>query len=255
MRRPFRRSSFFLAFAVIAVAGCANRGMKAGDGGRDRPSGDISGTGGAGGRGGTPAVGGSGGDVTGGTGGGASGGGGGGGTIPDDGGGGGTDGPPATCTARFNFESGALHGARLNDAASQEAFKTITNAGGRTFCGGGALQIDSAFSGTTGISVKGELFIPLGRDEDWSGKTITVHFYADPAATGNTSLYVNLVTPSGYYGIPSMTTKPLPAQWTTKSFTFPAVDGGVMQVSNIVIWVYGYDGYAGKIYLDEIDIK
>src|SRR5687767_3294537 len=112
MRRPFLRSSFLLAFAVIAVTGCANRGMKAGDGGRDRASGDLAGSGGAGGRGGA-ATGGSGGQVTGGTGGdGGSGEGGSGGVIVDDGG---TDGAPASCTARFNFESGALYMARLND--------------------------------------------------------------------------------------------------------------------------------------------
>jgi hypothetical protein len=240
---PPMRTAVVLALGLFA---CANRGMRAPDGGADRT--------GSGGRAGTTGSGG--GSGSGGIGGAGSGGSNG---CTGDGG---TDSDAGTCAAFFNFEGAAgcaLYGATLNDKMYQLAFQSISNSGAQTFCGQGALEITASFSGTGGTTTKGELFLPFTGSQDLTGKTVTIHVLAVPPPSNLTKLSVIPVTSAGYYPQSIFTITPITAvagQWTTKSFTFgTGADAGAMMVNSFSVQVSSVDGYVGQIYIDEIDIK
>jgi hypothetical protein len=224
---------------LIALLGCVNRGQHA-------PS-DGGGSGGAGGSDGggsdvhidTRGGGGSGGT----------------GCIPDGG-------PDASaCKAVFNFEGCNLYGAVLNDPTSQLGFKSFSATSSQTFCGSGALQIQVEVSNEkdAGFVGHGELFLPVG-GINLSGKTLTVHVMAIPASPPTIRFNVIPVTPDSY-GPTSVSLAPIPAEWTTRSFSYDAVDSGVMVVDRLSIQVNNGssgaspDVYVGTLYIDEIDIS
>ena len=158
----------------------------------------------------------------------------------------GMDGP--TCSARFNFEAGALHGARAN-TGYQTSFMAVTNSSD-AFCGGGALRLDTTFDAT---NVKGEAIIPLAAAEDVSGKTFSISYKASPAGPASAFILVFLV-PS--YTIVLSQSAPVPGTWTTRSVTLPSgADAGTSAVSAISIqWLAGA-AYTGALLVDEIDIR
>ena len=157
----------------VAGNGTGGRGGAAGTGGRGGTAGGAGGTaGGSAGSGGR---------------GGASGGGGQ--TTVDAGCAGPGDAAvaPGPCTATFNFESG-LQGAMLG---AQAAFQTPISSNAQGYCGK-SLAIPAMFSGTSGITSKGEILIPLsGAPVDLTGKTITIAIAADPGC--NPDVDLNLV--------------------------------------------------------------
>jgi hypothetical protein len=194
-------------------------------------------------------------------------------SIEPDGG----DDRSTNCTARFNFENGALYGANINTAGNLTAFTSISNSGAVTLCGSGALEIDATFMGSSGQNVGGEVDIPLNGAEDLSGKTVTFNVRAVPP--GSVSFYVFLVTPRGYDPIPG-TGFPIRLtgdQWNTASYTFPTLDGGppdgggaldgglpdggvqyMWMVYRLALQAFSYNADASvsnKIYVDEIDIR
>jgi hypothetical protein len=158
----------------------------------------------------------------------------------------GTDG--AACSARFNFEAGALHGARAN-TGYQTSFTTITNSAD-AFCGAGALRLDTMFDAT---NVKGEAIIPLAAAEDVSGKTFSISYKASPVGPAGGFILVFLV-PS--YTIVLSQSAPVPGTWTTRSVPLPSgADAGTSAVSAISIqWLAGAT-YTGALLVDEIDIR
>jgi hypothetical protein len=173
--------------------------------------------------------------------------------------------PTCPATARFNFENGALHGAKINafDATNcpscGQAFTAIANSGVTTFCGSGALEITAAFSGTDGLGTKGEVLIPLGGDagttEDLTNKTITIHASALPSS--DVGFFLLLRTTAGYQTVPMATIRPVTGTWSTSMNKF-AGDGGVTgeaSVNALSLQAFSYTGYQGKIYIDEIDIQ
>ena len=182
-------------------------------------------------------------------------------------GGGGTgcnpDGGPeaGACTALLNFEGCNLYGATLNDPSSQLGFKSFSATSSQTFCGSGAMQIEVNVSNErdAGFVGHGELFLPLG-GINLSGKTLTVHVMAIPATSNTIRFNVIPVTPDSY-GPTSIGFSPIPSQWTTRSFTYDAVDSGVTVVDRLSIQVNNGssvaspDVYVGTLYIDEIDIS
>jgi hypothetical protein len=277
-----RQSTFaafvcLLAAAGISTLGCANRGMKADAGPRDTGgSADMHVT-----------TGGSGGG-DGGSGGGDGGSGGGGGAPTDTGGPdltadaapdtGATDGPRDTavadgprdttatdtrdaaatdtrdggaCTARFSFEGGMLYGA-TNNTSFYKGFTAIANKSTKTFCGNGALEITSAFSGTTGATTGGEVIIPLAAGgEDLTGKTISVNVSAGQA--GAVAFYLGIGTSAGVITVISFPA--IDTTWMSMSTTLGASTMGVTSVSQLILHAFSYTGYTGTIYVDEIDIR
>ena len=153
-----------------------------------------------------------------------------------------------TCSARFNFEAGALHGARAN-TGYQTSFMTVTNSSD-AFCGGGALRLDTTFDAT---NVKGEAIIPLAAAEDVSGKTFSISYKAAPVGPAGGFIVVFLV-PS--YTIVLSQSAPVPGTWTARSVTLPSGgDAGTSAVSAISIqWLAGAT-YTGALLVDEIDIR
>jgi hypothetical protein len=154
----------------------------------------------------------------------------------------------AACTARFNFEAGALHGARAN-TGYQTAFTTVTNSTD-AFCGGGALRLDTTFDAT---SNKGEAIIPLTAVEDVAGKTLSISYKASPTGPASAFVLVFLV-PS--YAIVLAQPAPVPGTWTTRTVTLPSgAEAGTSAVSAISIqWLSGAT-YSGALLVDEIDIR
>jgi hypothetical protein len=249
--------------ASLVGAGCANRGMKVGDGGRvDRvsePPAEVA----------TEA---------------------GGEAAPDDGGGatdgldGGSGGdgqgerPPMTCPARFNFENGNLQGASINPVwkgITAIAARDVAD-GAKTFCGYGSLEITAAFShvdagadaGTGDPYVTGEVIIPLNSGmtaENLTGKTITVHVQAVPPDTQNDlAFYALLITSTtGYQTLPGYPIKPINTnQFASKSTALAGADAGadagiagMNMVTRLSLELFSYRSYTGKIYVDEIDIR
>ncbi len=253
MRLP---SACLAAVCVLGMAslldGCANRGMLV-------PS-DGSGVTGAGGTGGqaAPATGGAGGRATGGAGGrgGAAGSGGVGGAGNRDAGCAMTDARvdhASHCTALFSFESG-MQGATLG--TDQQAFTKPAVSGANTFCGTGALAVTAAFSGTTGLTTKGEIDLPLGADGgaiNLSGKTLTLHATATGTCGTDLKMTVVLVTSSG--SLFPLRNVPITSSWTTSTAALSSDAGsGISSVVSLQIDVSSFTGYAGTIYLDEIDI-
>ncbi len=252
------------ALALACGAGCANRGMvapselagsggatgEAGAGGSVGAAGNGGGTAGAGGKGGAAGAGG----IAGATG--------------KGGGSGGSnvdascsvvtdalfDHSTTTCGAMFNFESG-IEGAKL--LAGSQAFTTVTQATPpHTYCGSGALAIAASFTGTTGATTKGEVDIPLGVDggaANLTGKTLTVHVSASPAACGEDLRFkVILDTTTG--SPTALSLNAITANYTTVSASLATV-AGAGATNALAIEAFSVSGYTGTIYVDEIDIK
>src|SRR5215831_6172387 len=121
----------------LAAPGCANRGMKLGDGGGPRdlvfesPGGEVAPD--------TAGETGMNGDSGDGLDGGA----------PGDGS---SERLPMTCPARFNFENGNVYGATINPVwkgITSIAVRDVAD-GAKTFCGYGSLEITAAFSHADG---------------------------------------------------------------------------------------------------------
>jgi hypothetical protein len=246
-----------VAACVLGTAslldGCANRGMlapadgsvmtgAAGAGGQaGRASGGAGGPGGGGGRGGA----------------GGGGRGGAGGAGNRDAGCAMTDARvdhASHCSALFSFESG-VQGAALG--TDQQAFTQRAVSGANTFCGSGALAVTAAFRGTTGLTTKGEIDIPLEADGggiSLTGKTLTLHATATGTCGTDLKMTVVLVTSSG--SLFPLRNVPITASWTTSVAVLSTDAGsGIGSVVSLQIVVSSLTGYAGTIYLDEIDIN
>jgi hypothetical protein len=252
------------ALALPCGAGCANRGMVA-PGELGGSGGAVTGVGGAGGTAGAAAAGGN--VAAGGKGGGAAGAGGTAGAGGKGGGGGSNldagcslttdalvDHSTTSCGAMFNFESGT-DGATL--LAGSQAFTSVAHATTpHTYCGAGALGIAATFSGTTGPTTKGEIDIPLGVDggsANLSGKTLTVHVSASPAACGEDLRFkVLLDTTTG--SPTALSLNAVTANYTTVSASLATVTGAAA-TNALAIQAFSVSGYTGTIYVDEIDIK
>ncbi len=158
------------------------------------------------------------------------------------------------CTALFSFESGS-QGAKLG--TDQQAFRQPAISGANTFCGTGALATTAAFRGTTGLGTKGEIVIPLGADGgaiNLSGKTLTVHAAATGTCGTDLKLTVVLVTSSG--SLFPLRNVPVTSSWTTSTAVLSTDAGsGISSVVSLQIDLSSFTGYAGTVYLDEIDIN
>jgi len=158
------------------------------------------------------------------------------------------DGPPdsgQSCSARFNFEGGALYGAFIN-TGYQTAFSNLSN-GTDTACGNGALRLNVS---VTPAADKGEVIIPLGASEDLSGKTLSLAVKTTPAPGPNAYVMVFLVP--GYTVAAYIS--PIPDSFATTTVTLPARGG--RPTSDIAIQVLGRgDTYSGVITFDELDIR
>lgn len=275
MRFPTADLVAMCALATISLAGgCANRGMVApSDGGGTA---GAAAQGGAGGQAGGGAAGraGAGGGGNGGMGGSLGGRGGGGAAgAAGHGGAGGIGGIGGTgnrdagcgmtdahvehashCTATFSFESGA-QGAMLG--VDQQAFTKLAVAGTNTVCGSGALALTAAFSGTTGLTTKGEVDLPLGADGgavSLSGKTLTIHASATGTCGTDLKMTVVLVTSTGE--LFPFRNVPISSDWTTSTALLSADAGsGIGSVVSLQIDVSSFTGYTGTVDLDEIDIR
>jgi hypothetical protein len=251
LRPTTARLALTASFAVSCALGCANRGMVA-------PSDGSVSTGGGGGKT-------DGGAGTGGHGGSAGKGGGGG-----KGGMAGTSAKDAgcslltdalidhsltSCNAMFNFESGTDK-ATAAGSGTQLAFQSVTQTSSPTYCGSGALAIAASFAGSAGLSVKGEVDLPLGTDGgamNLNGKTLTVHVSANPACDPTLKMNFVIVDASGAQQF-LLRNVPLTANWTTASATLSA-DAGADSAIKIALEVTNTVGYFGTIYVDEIDIR
>ena len=159
-----------------------------------------------------------------------------------------------TCNALFNFESGT-EGATI-PTSTQTAFTGVTKTSTPTYCGGGALAIAASFSGSSGLSVKGEVDLPLGTDggaRDLDGRVITVHVSANPACDATLKMNIVVIDSSGAQQFP-LRNVPLTANWTTASATLSA-DAGANSAIKIALEVTNVASYVGTIYVDEIDIR
>jgi hypothetical protein len=252
MRPILARLVVTSALVVACAVGCANRGMVA-------PS-EETGTGG--GSGGTVALGGSGGSSTGGKGGSAGGrGGGSGGSNVDASCSLMTDAlfdhSTTTCNTTFNFEGTTEKAVLVPASSGSQAFTNVAQGTSpHTYCGSGSLAIAAAFNGTTGALVKGEVDIPLGADGgsvDVSGKTLTVHVSAVPAACGEDLRFkVVLDTASG--SPTAINVNALTTNFTTASASLSTV-AGASATNRIAIQAFSTTNYTGTIYVDEINLQ
>ncbi|HEY5090587.1 MAG TPA: hypothetical protein VIK30_11500, partial [Polyangia bacterium] len=140
--------------------------------------------------------------------------------------------------------------------STQAAFTGVTKTTTPTYCGTGALAIAATFSGMSGLSVKGEVDLPLGTDggaRDLDGKAITVHVSANPACDSGLRFNVNLNTTTGTSVI--LRIQPVTQNWSTASIKLSTPDGGVNSATTLVLQAFSIDGYVGTIYVDEVDIR
>jgi hypothetical protein len=234
--------------AGACLIGCANRGMIA----------PIEETGTGGGTGGTAALGGSGGSATGGKGGGSGKGGGAGGSNVDASCSLVTDAlvdhSTTACGAMFNFE-GSTQGATL--LPGSQAFTGVSQGTApHTYCGAGSLAIAATFSGTSGATTKGEVDIPLGVDggsADLSGKTLSVHVSASPAACGE-DLRFKIILDTASGSPVALTVNAVTSNFTSASASLATVAGS-SAANKLAIEAFSTSGYTGTIYVDEIDLK
>jgi hypothetical protein len=260
-----RAITAILLLAAVGLLGCANRGMHAPDAGPG--GGGNAGTAGRGGQSGTTGRGGTGGAAPGGTGGGPTGTAG----IGGTGGATGTSGTSGTsggscsvaatdggatggaCGAMFNFETD-IQGATINTGSS--AFQSVAKSSAFTYCGSGALAITAMFSGTSGVTTKGEVLINLpGAPVDLTGKTITVHVASDPGCSTDLNLSLVLNTQAGpVYFTPAFPIRPVTNMWKTGTATVTAVAGSTAALA-LSLQAFSSTGYQGTIYVDEIDIR
>lgn len=167
---------------------------------------------------------------------------------------------PLPCNTRFNFENGATYGAMLGTDATM-AFKAV-GPGVHTACGFGSLQITATFSGTMGATAKGTVVIDLPAPENLTGKTLSLKVSADPPiATGGPSLTLSLVSMGGFVDLPTI--RNIPGGYSdliSYPLPPPAPDAGattrdVSAVKTIVIVGTDFNGFVGKLFIDELDIK
>ncbi len=239
--RPFARLAFTALLAATTATGCANRGMVAPNE-QTGTGGGLTGTGGKGGSGGTAGKG---------------------------GGSGGTnvdascslvtdalfDHSLTTCGATFNFEgSDNLERATLVAGSAFTAVAQATTP--HTYCGTGALAITAAFSGTSGAMEKGEVDIPLGVDggsADLSGKTLTIHVAASPAACGE-DLRFTVVLKTATGSPAAINVNALTSNFLTASKSLASVSGAAA-ANALAIEAFSTTNYTGTIYVDEIDLQ
>jgi hypothetical protein len=259
-RRSRRLARWLLlaSFWVGLASACANRGMMAapstGAGGNSGSGGGgLAGTGGSTGTGGA----GTGGDGTGGAG---TGGDGSGGAAVDapadlspmaDAMDASVDHPCPTPAATFTFESGTS-GARLG--TMQAAAQSVTISTANHYCGQHALEITTAFSGSSGNTTTAEVLIDLAANQqNLSGKMLTIHVSALPEPKPTTYMAVTLITSAGSMTL-TPTIKPLTSDWQTTSYKVPTA-AATMMVSSIDIQIFDTNSYVGKIYIDDLDIR
>jgi uncharacterized protein YggU (UPF0235/DUF167 family) len=153
---------------------------------------------------------------------------------------------PRACTARFNFEGGALYGAFIN-TGYQTGFSNLVN-GTDAACGTGAMRLNLS---VTPAADKGEVIIPLGATQDLRGKTLSVAVKATPAPGANAYVLVFLVP--GYTLV--TTFAPIPSGYATSTVTLPSA-AGAASTSEIAIQVLGRgDTYSGVLSVDELDVR
>jgi len=165
----------------------------------------------------------------------------------------------AGCSARFNFENGATYMASNNNACSScpKGFTAVVNSGAKTFCGNGALEVTAAFvAAPTGPTI-GEIVIPLnGAGEDLTNKTLTVSVAAVPSGGTDLVFKVRLGTSAGVQT--ALTFSSVSDTFATASVVLSPGDGGLAglgSVSQLTLQATSTLGYAGKIYVDELDIR
>ena len=161
-----------------------------------------------------------------------------------------------SCTSTFNFEgSGNLQDATL--LAGSQAFTAISQeTTPHTYCGTGSLAIAATFSGTTGALTKGEVDIPLGSDGgsvDLSGKTLTVHVAANPAACGE-DLRFKIVLGTSTGSPVAISLNAVTSNFTTALASLATVSGA-SSTNRIALQAFSTSNYTGTIYVDEIDIQ
>jgi hypothetical protein len=165
----------------------------------------------------------------------------------------------AGCPARFNFENGATYMARNNNtcASCPKGFTAVVNSGAKTFCGNGALEVTAAFVAPPTGPTMGEVIIPLnGAGEDLTGKMLTVSVAAVPSGGTDLVLKVVLGTSAGFQT--ALTFSSVSDTFATQSIVLSPGDGGLAglgSVSQISLQATSTMGYAGKIYVDELDIR
>jgi len=255
-----RATTAILLLSLMGSLACANRGMHAPDLDAGPGAAGNVGTAGRGGQGGTTGRGGAAGTASAGTGGAPTGtAGSGGGGATGSAGNGASCGLPAdagasggACGAMFNFETD-VQGATINTGSS--AFQSVAKSSAFTFCGSGALAITAMFSGTSGVTTKGEVLINLpGAPLDLTGKTITVHVAADPGCSTDLKLSLVLNTQAGpVYFTSVFPISPVTNMWKTGTATIGA--GGATTALALSLQAFSSTGYQGTIYIDEIDIK
>jgi hypothetical protein len=159
-----------------------------------------------------------------------------------------------SCTALFNFESGA-QGAQLG--TDQQAFTHLAVSPANTFCGDGALAVTAAFSGTTGLTTKGDIELPLGVDGGavpLAGRTLTIHAAATGTCGTDLKMTVVVVTAAG--DLFPLRNVPIMSSWTTSVAVLPSDAGtGINGVVAVTIDFSSFTGYAATIYVDEIDVR
>ena len=173
----------------------------------------------------------------------------------DAGAGAGVDGGDAmTCSSFMSFEGCVTYGAQLQPPSSQLAFTSVSAISSPTACGSGALAIDANLTFSDADSIHfGELYLTIpGGPIDLGGKTLTFHAAASVPGTILTSLYLIPMSSIFEYG-PSVKVSPLKTTWTTASVDI--VPGVIVRDSvRFSIQLRGPGEYAGRIYIDEIEI-
>jgi hypothetical protein len=153
--------------------------------------------------------------------------------------------------ATFTFESGTS-GARLG--TMQAAAQSVTVSTVNHYCGQHALEITTAFSGSSGNTTTAEVLIDLAANQqNLSGKMLTIHVSALPEPKPTTYMAVTLITSAGSMTL-TPTIKPLTSDWQTESYKVPTAMATTM-VSSIDIQIFDTNNYLGKIYIDDLDIR
>ncbi len=157
------------------------------------------------------------------------------------------------CTANLGFDTD-LQGATI-PAGDGAAFTAVTVSDTQTYCGAGALAITASFSGTNGPTTKGAVELPVDdADSDFSGKTLTVHVSALPGCSTDLGFAVVLRTTAGPQTV-IPTVRPIGAGWQELTATLRNDAGAGASVLAISLQAFSSTGYAGTIYVDDIDVR
>jgi hypothetical protein len=158
----------------------------------------------------------------------------------------------------MSFENCVVYGAQLPESGVQMGFTGFNAISSPTFCGAGALAIETRLMPPPdgGLETRqGQLLLSIpGGPIDLGGKTITVHVSASVASTNLTSFYLTPVRTDGVYGPSSAKVSPLRTQWATASTNFPVGEPLVATIDRISLQVISSVDYAGTVYVDEIEI-